>query len=128
MSRIHEALKKAEQDRALGLGSEPQVDPIGVAERKSVAAIAIEPSPLAPPSSPASPAALKFDELCARCVHPKWAPDPRVNVFVTPTPSAQAAEQFRTLRSRLYQLRGTQPLQKILVTSSVPGEGKTFVT
>ena len=36
-------------------------------------------------------------------------------------------EQFRTLRSRLYQIRDKQPLRSVLVTSSLPGEGKTFV-
>jgi len=38
------------------------------------------------------------------------------------------AEQFRTLRSRLYHLRNSQPLRTLLVTSSMAGEGKTFVT
>jgi protein-tyrosine kinase len=36
-------------------------------------------------------------------------------------------EQFRALRTRLYQLRETSPLRKILVTSAMAGEGKTFV-
>lgn len=36
-------------------------------------------------------------------------------------------EEFRTLRSRLYQIREEQPLKKILVTSSLPKEGKSFV-
>ncbi|MFZ0910947.1 MAG: CpsD/CapB family tyrosine-protein kinase, partial [Candidatus Acidiferrales bacterium] len=42
--------------------------------------------------------------------------------------SGRGAEQFRTLRSRLYQIRSAQPLSVVLVTSSVPAEGKTFVT
>ncbi len=37
------------------------------------------------------------------------------------------AEQFRTLRSRVYDLRETAPLKKILITSAIAGEGKTFV-
>jgi capsular exopolysaccharide synthesis family protein len=37
------------------------------------------------------------------------------------------AERFRTLRSRLYQIAGTQQLKKVLITSSIPAEGKTFV-
>jgi protein-tyrosine kinase len=36
-------------------------------------------------------------------------------------------EQFRTLRSRLSQMREKQPLKKVLVTSSLPKEGKSFV-
>jgi protein-tyrosine kinase len=36
-------------------------------------------------------------------------------------------EEFRTLRSRLYQMREKQPLKKVLVTSALPKEGKSFV-
>ena len=38
------------------------------------------------------------------------------------------AEPFRTLRSRLSQIAGTRMLKRILITSSLPAEGKTFVT
>jgi capsular exopolysaccharide synthesis family protein len=40
---------------------------------------------------------------------------------------ASGVEQFRTLRSRLYQIRENQPSYTLLVTSSLPNEGKTFV-
>jgi capsular exopolysaccharide synthesis family protein len=36
-------------------------------------------------------------------------------------------EQFRLLRTRLEDLRRTRPLKSILITSSLPGEGKSFV-
>jgi len=36
-------------------------------------------------------------------------------------------EQFRLLRTRLEDMRQTRPLKTILVTSSLPEEGKTFV-
>ena len=71
---------------------------------------------------------LRFDDIRARCVHPTWHLDPNVNVFFNSSLSVHGAEQFRTLRSRLYQLRGSQRLRTLLVTSAVPGEGKTFVT
>ena len=71
---------------------------------------------------------LRFDDLRARCAHPVWHLDPSVNVFVNPDSSAGGSEQFRTLRSRLYQMRSNQPLRTLLVTSSIPTEGKTFVT
>ena len=51
-----------------------------------------------------------------------------MNVFFNTMLSLHAAEQFRTLRSRLYQLRSSQSLRTILVTSALPAEGKTFVT
>jgi len=37
------------------------------------------------------------------------------------------AEPFRTLRSRLFQIASTRTLKRVLITSSVPAEGKTFV-
>jgi capsular exopolysaccharide synthesis family protein len=37
------------------------------------------------------------------------------------------AEEFRTLRSHLYMIRERQPLQKLLITSALPREGKTFI-
>jgi protein-tyrosine kinase len=139
MSRIHEALKKAEQERA------------NVQAATADAAFPAETSPVAVPSvetwssrtpeisaDPATAAAtdsiypsgdfLRFDDLRKRCAHPTWHLDASVNVFFNPTLSVHGAEQFRTLRSRLYQLRANQPLRKLLVTSAVPSEGKTFVT
>jgi len=51
-----------------------------------------------------------------------------MNVFSNPMAKASGAEQFRTLRSRLHQIREDQPTYTLLVTSSLPNEGKTFVT
>lgn len=133
MSRIHEALKKAEQERsgaqppeALSLPielpgfaeaarDEETTSPVGDALPRNAAIV--------PPIGDY----LRFDDLRTRCTHPTWHPDPNVNVFFSSDPAAHGAEQFRTLRSRLYQLRANQTLRKILITSSVPAEGKTFV-
>jgi protein-tyrosine kinase len=71
---------------------------------------------------------LRFEDILARCTHPEWHPDPNVNVFFSSDAGTHGAEQFRTLRSRLYQLRSNQKLRTLLVTSALPGEGKTFVT
>jgi capsular exopolysaccharide synthesis family protein len=40
---------------------------------------------------------------------------------------ARGAEEFRLLRSRLYQLQGKHTLKSILIASALPGEGKSFV-
>jgi capsular exopolysaccharide synthesis family protein len=37
-------------------------------------------------------------------------------------------EQFRSLRSRIFELRDIKPLKTILVTSGMPQEGKSFVS
>jgi protein-tyrosine kinase len=38
-----------------------------------------------------------------------------------------AVEQFRSLRSRIHELRDVSPLKSILVSSGLPQEGKSFV-
>jgi capsular exopolysaccharide synthesis family protein len=38
-----------------------------------------------------------------------------------------AVEQFRSLRSRIHELRDIKPLKSILVSSGMPQEGKSFV-
>ncbi len=133
MSRIHEALKKAEQER-----STAQATSAGVLMAAPTASLAT-PTIATPESEggrslPAeeliahSAGYLRFDDLRKHCAHPQWHLDPNVNVFINSALTAHGSEQFRTLRSRLYQMRSSQQLRTLLVTSSVPAEGKTFVT
>ena len=129
MSRIHEALKKAEQERSIGPVTDVTAvppEPIPVAAELGTTQPRVEPEPISVATARAD--FLRFEDLRKHCTHPEWHMDPNVNVFFNPQLSAHGAEQFRTLRSRLYQLRGTQSLRTLLITSSVPGEGKTFVT
>jgi protein-tyrosine kinase len=131
MSRIHEALKKAEQERA----NTPTVSSDVAAMPPPPATMTgiLNPADLPEEASSArsilpSSDYLRFDDLRANCAHPTWHLDPSVNVFFNPNLSSHGAEQFRTLRSRLYQLRSSQALKTLLITSAIPGEGKTFVT
>jgi protein-tyrosine kinase len=131
MSRIHDALKKAEQERSNALSAATDVAPqeaVPVTETWPPRAPEGEIAPDPTASAARSAEYLRFDDLKARCAHPTWHLDPNVNVFFNPNLSVHGAEQFRTLRSRLYQLRSNQALKTLLVTSAVPGEGKTFVT
>jgi len=57
-----------------------------------------------------------------------WNPDPNFLVFSSSKEFAKGAEQFRTLRSRLYRIRESKPLSILLVSSATPAEGKTFVS
>jgi capsular exopolysaccharide synthesis family protein len=130
MSRIHEALKKAAHERlsqatagtVLDLGDVP---PGFVSPSDVVRHIPAPTARNAPPSEDSS--FLSFDDLQKRCAHPKWQLDSRMNVFLKKDNGRVAREQFRTLRSRLYQIAATRPLKRVLVTSSVPAEGKTTV-
>jgi protein-tyrosine kinase len=133
MSRIHEALKKAEQERAVIQSAEGAVPASNTAVETvmppieggdSLPDIFKQPAAVTPQSA----SLRRYEDLCQRCAHPHWHPDLNVNIFHNPALSVHAAEQFRTLRSRLYQVRGSQQLRTLLIASSLPAEGKTFVT
>jgi protein-tyrosine kinase len=132
MSRIHEALKRAQQERAVtakfdaaALQNESVSVETSEGDSAPVAATSVHlhTSVIAPTSGDY----LRFEDLSAHCAHPRWRLDPQENVFINSDSGSHGAEQFRTLRSRLYQLRANQPLHTILITSSLPAEGKTFL-
>jgi capsular exopolysaccharide synthesis family protein len=56
----------------------------------------------------------------------QWKPDAKTMLFFNGDDNARGTEQFRTLRSRLYHAREKMTLKKILVTSALPKEGKSF--
>ncbi len=132
MSRIHEALKKAEQERTT-----TQLDPKIEAPVENRAARPAATSPMGPsaglrhaaesPSKTAVRPATAADELLAACPKLAWKPEPNLLVFSNPDPFTPGTEQFRTLRTRLYRIRENQPLQTLLITSAIPAEGKTLV-
>lgn len=121
MSRIHEALKKAEEQRASQDGHAPVVEEAVSAPPLQGAAAQIT------PNTPSFTAPFTFDALLARCAQGRWEPDLKTMLFFNGEDHLPGTEEFRTLRSRLYQLREKQTLKKILVTSSLPKEGKSFV-
>ena len=135
MSRIHDAIKKAELERA---GAAPE-DATAVLrdphantpnpERRGMPSLAagVLTQPRSAEVSREEPA-LQFSEVVERCAHPDWRFDPRTNIFSDGEPNINGTEQFRTLRSRLYQLRNDQSLRTVLITSALSGEGKTFVS
>jgi protein-tyrosine kinase len=133
MSRIHEALKRAEQHRTVPLEVPPT--PLVSEVQSHVGELLTTPppeivDPLAHTHVDTKTRAaefLRFDDIWTQCANPGWRLDLGRNVFVDPGTPAAVREQFRTLRSRLYQVRDKQPLRSILITSSLPGEGKTFV-
>jgi capsular exopolysaccharide synthesis family protein len=130
MSRIHEALKKAAQERSsrLSSGTSPEFVDVSIDVSRTTLPNEERAAPLLvdlPPKQDSS--FLSFEELVKKCARPQWQPDPRSNVFDGAHSDQIGAESFRTLRSRLYQIAGTRQLKRVLVTSSVPQEGKTFV-
>lgn len=129
MSRIHEALKKAAQERSaqIAAGDEPGILDIAESPRRGMPLRELEESPVRIPVPEEGVTYLRYQDLIKRCALQKWAIDPRMSVFEGGDETDVGAERFRTLRSRLFQIAGTRPLRRVVVTSSVSAEGKTFV-
>lgn len=127
MSRIHEALKKAEQERAATQGGGPQsginVAPAADAPVYSSSAVEVLPHPALGPDLTAS---YSPDAMLARCPQMEWKPDLATMLFMNGNDNAKGAEEYRTLRSRLYHLREKMTLKTLLITSALPQEGKSF--
>ncbi len=130
MSRIHEALKKAAEERAAKVAT-------GVAEviGEPKRAVPLGPGIVLPipPHEPRATASsepratFSYEELLKRCVPQEWRLDPLNSVFLNSKPGEGGPERFRTLRSRLYKIASTRKLKRVLITSGVAAEGKTFV-
>jgi capsular exopolysaccharide synthesis family protein len=129
MSRIHEALKKAEQERAPlaeHISAGDMLDSVS-ARKAPVATVEPEGSGLAADMAPQPSAGLTLDLLRQRCSRPGWSPDPKTMLFFHGRDHGKGTEEFRTLRARLYKIREKQPLKSLLITSALPAEGKSFV-
>jgi protein-tyrosine kinase len=136
MSRIHEALKKAEQDRATNQGGvaqsnyapppmseSPVYSPALGEEQSGVGGMPASTAPM-----PSLGGAFGVDTLMARSTQAEWRPDPTTMLFMNGNDAAVGTEEFRTLRSRLYSVREKMLLKKLLVTSALPKEGKSFTS
>ncbi len=130
MSRIHEALKRAAQERSsrLSSGTSPDFVDVSTDVSRTTVPAEVRTLPLVGDLAAEQKSPFPcFEELAEKCARPQWQLDPRTSVFLGADSSQAGAEHFRTLRSRLYQIAGTRPLKRVLVTSSIPEEGKTFV-
>ena len=118
MSRVHDALRRAEQG-ALSAGEEP------VGARAEAPRL-----PEFLPVNrgiPAAAARLSLDPEALRDVPTvAFNPAPESHLLDLNTSHETPAEEFRTLRTRLNHLQTLQPLHTIVVTSPSPAEGKTF--
>jgi protein-tyrosine kinase len=124
MSRIHEALLRAEQERAAREGSQPQsifAPVLGIApllgDEKSGAEVT---------AMPPFGNAFSLEALLAGSAQRPWQPDTATMLFFEGGEGVRGTEEFRTLRSRLYAMREKMTLKTILVSSALPREGKSF--
>jgi len=132
MSRIHEALKKAARERSIPADMMAKAATVEVArETKPVVGTEASAPRLQKHDrvglSDGLDPLMNYEEFVKRCAHPEWRIDPRMSVFQNPNAGDGTPERFRVLRSRLSHVATTRTLRKILVTSGVASEGKTFV-
>ena len=108
MSRIYEALQRADLERKAAQGSKVE----------QFAEPAVAPGIEEPPPA-------RADVVLENIAQYRWRPS--IASFPTLADRGAGVEQFRSLRSRVYQARYEAPLKTILVSSGMPSEGKSFV-
>lgn len=128
MSRIHEALKKAEQEQKVHSAITSVVDDALLTQELPETDLGLpEVAPNVAEESSADP--IKDGSWLAEIQFHNWKPDVQRVLFSDPSRHHEPGmEQFRTLRSRLYQIREKTPIKTIMLASALPGEGKTFVS
>lgn len=126
MSRIYEALQKAESER----GSEPQNrkeqnQSVGVQDydipRTPLEMFEAIPTFTEDRATYSPDTKFNLNDVPMR----PWSPDLRQ--LPSLLERGPAVEQFRSLRSRIYEIRDIKPLKSILISSGLPQEGKSFV-
>lgn len=114
MSRVHDALRRAEQSGLLSAAAAP-ITPVRGAATPVVA------NPIAGPASPTS-----IRGILDLVQEIPFNPAPEAHLIDASRPHEAPMEEFRTLRTRLNHLQGLQPIHNIVVTSPSPAEGKSF--
>ncbi len=125
MSRIFEALQKSEEERS---GTSFPASPSLATELLQRAEQAFEgtaPAGItAPAVVPSQPRANEFGQTGNQPV----TVFPESRLVCLSDNESLAAEKFRFLAVRLRQIQQTRPLKKILITSTIPEEGKSMVS
>jgi len=121
MSRVHDALRRAEEAGVLNLES------ANAAEDRTVQDLPVYAR--APQSAPhvavEEPLGINPDILPGVPEVP-FQPAPESHLLDLLRSHETPAEEFRTLRTRLNHLQTLQPLHTVVITSPSPAEGKTF--
>jgi capsular exopolysaccharide synthesis family protein len=108
MSRIYDALQRADLERKAAQETETDES-----AEPSLGSAVEELSPV------------KADISRENIVLQAW--NPALDYLPTLGDRGESIEQFRGLRSQIYQFRDQGPLKTILVSSGMPAEGKSFV-
>lgn len=139
MSRIYEALQKAESERKLERREpELRIPDLPVSATMTAAVAEPEDAVFSMPHFTEAPIVTEpYGEPSTRLVGGESLDLSKIPARPWALSLAQlpalldrgpAVEQFRSLRSRIFELRDISPLKTILVSSGVPQEGKSFIS
>ena len=117
MSRVHDALRRAEQAGVAELNGG------NAAEEHNGAAL---PERSAPGTVVEAPRTGVVDASLEGAQEVPFSPAPESHMLDLQRSHETPAEEFRTLRTRMNHLQTLQPLHNVIVTSPSPAEGKTF--
>lgn len=127
MSRVHDALRRAEQSltvpppRVESAVAQAQVVEPEVAESMVEGTTAVATAPMPPSISN-----VLTRELLSRVEEIPFTPAAEAHLVDASKPHEAPAEEFRTLRTRLNHLQTLQPITSVVITSPSPAEGKSF--
>jgi protein-tyrosine kinase len=113
MSRVHDALKRAEQASLL----RAQLIPVPVDAVPPIAE-------LVPQAS--TDTALSLGGILKEIPEVPFDPAPEAHLLDATKPQEAPTEEFRAFRTRLNHMQSLQPLHTVVVTSPSPAEGKSF--
>ncbi len=117
MSRVHDALRRAEQAGLIPgdtLRQEPGFPPPA--------------PPMVALHEPQTFECQVTPDALAGVEEVEYSPAPESHLLELHSSHETPAEEFRTLRTRLNHLQTLQPLHTVIVSSPSPAEGKTFTT
>jgi protein-tyrosine kinase len=128
MSRVHDALRRAEQTGVVP-DEQPPLPPLPLTAPPGEGARAVRPAEYLPANGAGAlpPVHLNLHAgMLAEVAVIPYQPAPESHLLDLNNSHDTPAEEFRTLRTRLNHLQTVQPLHTLVVTSPSPAEGKTF--
>ena len=129
MSKIYEALRQAELDRANSVAAEPAAQTPLAPTSSRVPDFADRPAdtPFAAAPEDAALDVAPIGDLIDLTNIPEvtWAPS--LSQLPALEQRGSSVEQFRSLRSRMQEFRDLNTLKSILISSGLPQEGKSFI-
>jgi protein-tyrosine kinase len=129
MSRVHDALRRAEQQGEPNPFRPPEDRRSSDIPEEPVNAVLAEPAgylDLAVDGRTVVPQEIEFDGFLEKVQEIAFQVAPESHLIDLDRLHEMPGEEFRSLRTRLNHIQGQQNIHSVVVTSASPAEGKTF--